>query len=110
MKVKPDPAQLLGEVMKELIDERPRSCDYYYSWEYEENRRKHSESVDKIFKTIGKKLRKKIFKDYLDTENLDGLTIAGIQEPSYRLGFHDALQLANQLNEVGKGNLNIFGS
>jgi len=108
MSVKGDPAQPLAEAIKELIDERPHSCDYYYSWEYEENRQKHSALIDKIFKMIGKKLRKKIWKDYFDIESLEGELHGGLQESSYRLGFNDALQLANQLNEAGRGQLNIF--
>ena len=110
MTVKGDPAKPLGEEIKDLLDERVYSCDYYHSWEYEENRRKHLALIDKIFNRIGKKLRKKIFRDYLDAEQLEGELHTGLQESCYRLGLNDALQLANQINEAGKGHLNIFAS
>ena len=103
-----DPAKPLGEAIMEMIEERPYACDYYHSWEYDENRRKHSELLNRIFKKIGKKLKKRIFKDYLEMESLEGMFHAELQESSYKLGFNDALQYANQLNEAGKGNLNIF--
>ena len=103
-----DPIQPLGEAIKEMINERPRSCEYYHSWEYEDNRRKHSELIDKIRSRIGKKLCKRIWNDYFDVEQLEGELHAGLQESSYRLGFADALQLRNQLNGAAKGHMNIF--
>ncbi len=103
-----DPIQPLGEAIKEMLDDRISSCDYYHSSEYEENRRKHSELIGRIGNRIGKKLCKRIWKDYFDVESLEGELQAGLSESCYRLGFNDALQLANQLNEAGKGNLSIF--
>lgn len=110
MKVKGDPAKPLGEAIKELLDERIQSCEYYYSWEYEKNSEKSSIIVSKIEKRIGKKLWKRIFRDYLQLEHLQGELHAGLAESCYRLGFAEGLQLANQISEAGKGHLNIFGS
>ena len=101
-------SQSLAQGIKDFLDDRPTNCDYYQSWEYRDNRDRHSVLIDKIFKRIGKKLRKRIFRDYLDMEQLEGELHAGLQESCYRLGFQDALQLANQLDEVGKGHLSIF--
>lgn len=103
-----EPAKPLSESIRELLDERVYACDYYHSWEYEENKNKTISLVRKIEKRIGKKLWRRIFKDYLNLEMLQGENIAQIQESCYRLGFNDALQLVNQLHEAGKGQLNIF--
>jgi|GEM_PF-3162528 len=102
------PAKPLDEAIKELLDERVQSCAYYHSWEYEKNREKSSIIVSKIEKRIGKKLWKQIFRDYLQLEQLQGELHAGLAESCYRLGFADGLQLSNQINEAGKGHLNIF--
>lgn len=103
-----DPAQSLGEAIKGMMEERPRSCEFYHSWEYDDNRRKHSELLNRIFKKIGKKLKKRIFKDYLDMEMLEGEFHGCLQDSSYRLGFHDALFLAREMDQAGKGQLTIF--
>lgn len=103
-----DPIQPLEEAIKEMINERPRSCDYYHSWEYEENRRKHSELIDRIGKRIGKKLCKRIFRDYFDVEQLEGELHAALSESCYRLGFTDALVMSRELDQVGKGHKTIF--
>lgn len=108
MIIKGDSAKPLGKAIKELLDERVYSCDYYHSWEYEENRRNHLALINKIGKKIGKKLRKRIWKDYFDVESLEGELHGSLSESCYRLGFNDGLQLANQINEAGKGHLSIF--
>lgn len=103
-----EPAQPLREAIKEMINDRPRSCEYYHSWEYEDNRRKHSDLIDKIRKRIGKKLCKRIWNDYFDVEQLEGELHAGLQESCYRLGFSDALMLARELDQAGEGHLTMF--
>lgn len=108
MSVRPDPPKPLGEAIKELLDDRPHSCDFYHSQAYEDNRSKQLVLIGKIERRIGKKLCNRIFKDYFDVELLEGEFHAGLQESAYRLGFSDGLQLANQINEAGKGHLNIF--
>ena len=108
MDYRSDPIQPLGDAIKEMINERPRSCTYYHSWEYEENRRKHSELIDRIRNRIGKKLCKRIWKDYFDVETLEGEFQASLSESCYRLGFTDALILSRELDQVGKGHRTIF--
>jgi hypothetical protein len=108
MEISPDPKKPLGEAIKEMLNDRTSSCDYYYSWAYEENRRKHSELIDRIGKRIGKKLCKRIWKDYFDVESLEGEFHAALSESCYRLGFTDALILSRELDQVGEGHKTIF--
>lgn len=103
-----DPIQSLGEAIKDMLDERPASCGYYHSWEYEENRRKHSELVNKIRNRIGKKLCKRIWEDYADVEQLEGELHAELSRSCYQLGFTDALVMARELDQVGEGHPTIF--
>lgn len=103
-----DPIQPLGEAIKDLMDERPRSCAYYHSWEYQANRTESSKLDHKMRKILGKKTMKKIWNLYSRIDQLDGELQAGIQDSCYELGFNDALQLANQIDETGKGHRTIF--
>jgi len=108
MRIPKDPIKPLEEAIKELLDGRTNSCEYYHSWEYEDNRSKSSALIKKIGDRIGKKLCRRIFSDYLDVEQLEGELQAGLQESCYRLGFSDALVLSRELDQVGKGHLTIF--
>ncbi|AFM41934.1 hypothetical protein Desaci_3026 [Desulfosporosinus acidiphilus SJ4] len=103
-----EPARPLSEAIRELMEERPRSCDFYHSWEHDENLRKHKAITDRIFNKIGKALRKRIFKDYLEMEMLEGEFQAELQMSSYKLGFTDALLLMGEIERAKNGQNSIF--
>lgn len=103
-----DPQKSLGEAVEEMLDDRTTHCDFYYSLEYRDNRDKHSTVLRKIENRIGKKLWRKIFRDYLNLEQLEGEFQAELARSCYKLGFNDALQLANQIEETGRGRKTIF--
>jgi hypothetical protein len=109
MNIPQDPIKSLGEAMKELMDDRPTSCAYYHSWEYEDNRSKSLVLDHKIRKCLGEKTwRKKVFRYTQEIDQLDGEMIAGVQESCYRLGFADALLLTGEIGRAKEGLGNIF--
>ncbi|WP_298202132.1 hypothetical protein [Desulfosporosinus sp.] len=108
MDISPDPIKPLGEAIKEMLDDRTCSCDYYRSWEYMKNREKASELDRKIRKRLGEKTWRTIWPFISEIDHLQGELHAGLTRSCYELGFNDALQLANQIDEAGKGRRTIF--
>lgn len=103
-----DSIQPLGNAIKNLMDDRPSSCDYYHSWEYQKNREKSSELDRKLRKRLGEKTWRTIWPYISEIDRLQGELHAGLTKSCYELGFNDALQLANQIDETGKGHRTIF--
>lgn len=98
----------LGEAIKEMLGDRPASCSYYHSWEYQDNRSKSLELDRRISKCLGEKTWRKIWPYIFRIDSLQGEMLAGLTKSCYELGFNDALQLANQIDETGKGHRTIF--
>lgn len=65
-----DPIQSLGDSIKDMLDERPKSCAYYYSWEYQANRTESLKLEHKIRKILGEKTVKRIWSLYSRIEQL----------------------------------------
>ncbi|MCO5384616.1 MAG: hypothetical protein NHB14_01440 [Desulfosporosinus sp.] len=103
-----DPIKALGEDIEELLNDRIPSCGYYHSQEYRDNCKKSLELDRKIRKCLGEKEWKKIFKYSFEIDHLNGELQSSLSESCYRLGFEDALILAREMNQVGKGNSSIF--
>lgn len=108
MNFRPGPIKPLGEDVEDFMNSRIPSCSYYNSIEYHENRKRSQELSHKIRKYLGERMWKEIYNYSFEKETLEGELHARLSESCYRLGFNDALQLVNQLNEAGKGHLNIF--
>ncbi|MCO5384425.1 MAG: hypothetical protein M0T74_13680 [Desulfitobacterium hafniense] len=98
----------LEEAINEMLDDRPSSCGYYHSWEYMKNREKSTELDRKIRKRLGEKAWLNIWPYISEIDSLNGELHAGLTRSCYKLGFNDALQLANQIDETGKGRRTIF--
>ena len=77
----------LGEAIKEMLDDRTSSCDYYHSWEYTKNRERSPELDRKIRKCLGDKVWRDIFKYISEISELEGELHVGLTNSCYKLGF-----------------------
>lgn len=108
MNLKPDPIRPLEEAVKEMVDDRTCSCDYYHSLEYIKNKEKSLELNRRIRLRLGEKTWRSIWPYISEIDHLQGELHAGLTKSCYSLGFNDALQLTNQIDEAKKGHLSIF--